>query len=57
MKIMKYSKSLMLLMIILSWFTTLLLGKSSFKRYLPAGLFSTLMVRIVNIIGGRSSLV
>lgn len=53
MKIMKYSKTLLLLMMILSWFTTPLLGKSAFKRYLPAGLFISLMVRIVNVIAKK----
>jgi hypothetical protein len=53
MKIMKYKKALLLLMMILPWFTIPLLGESSFKRYIPAGLFITLMVRIANIIAKK----
>jgi hypothetical protein len=39
MKFIKYSKSLLLLMMILTWFTVPMLGKDAFRRYLPAGLF------------------
>ncbi|MDF2791223.1 MAG: hypothetical protein K0S80_4325 [Neobacillus sp.] len=53
MKVMKYSKSLLLLIMILPWLTIPLLGKHTFKRYLPAGLFISLMVRIVNIIAKK----
>ncbi|HWO77104.1 MAG TPA: hypothetical protein VNM69_14610 [Bacillus sp. (in: firmicutes)] len=47
---MKYSKSLLLMMIILPWFTVPFLGKDTFKRYLPAGLFISLVVQIVHSI-------
>lgn len=50
---MKYSKTLWLLIIILPWFTVPLLGKSTFKRYLPAGIFISIMVRIVNVIAKK----
>jgi hypothetical protein len=53
MKFIKYSKSMLLLMIILPWFTVPLLGKNSFKRFLPAGLFISLVVRIVNFIAKK----
>ncbi|WP_096911897.1 hypothetical protein [Neobacillus jeddahensis] len=53
MKILKYSKLLLLLVMILPWGTTPLLGKSAFKRFLPAGVFISLMVRIVNIIAKK----
>jgi hypothetical protein len=53
MKIMKYSKALLLLMMILSWFTIPLLGERAFKRFLPSGLFISLMVRIVNIVAKK----
>jgi hypothetical protein len=41
------------MMMILPWFTIPWLGKSAFKRYLPAGLFISLMVRIINIIAKK----
>lgn len=50
---MKYSKSLLFIMMILPWITVPLLGKDAFKRYLPAGLFISLIVRIVNVIAKR----
>ncbi len=53
MKFLKYSKALLLLMMILPWFTVLMLGKSSFKRYLPASLFIVFVVRIVNFIAKK----
>lgn len=53
MKFMKYSKSLLVLMMILPWFSVPLLGKGDFKRFLPAGLFISLIVRIVNYIAKK----
>ncbi|MCY8231752.1 hypothetical protein [Priestia endophytica] len=53
MKFMKYSKALLLLMIILPWFSVSLLGKDAFKRFLPAGLFISLVVHIVNFIAKK----
>jgi hypothetical protein len=46
MKMMRYPKSLMVLMTIISWLSLLLLGKGAVKRFLPAGLFITLVVAI-----------
>jgi hypothetical protein len=53
MKIMKYSKLIFVLMMILPWFSLPLLGKDAFKRFLPAGLFISLVVRVVNFIAKR----
>ncbi len=53
MKIMKYSKLLLLLMMILPWFSLQLMGKSSVKRFLPAGLFISCVVRIINFIAKK----
>ncbi|MBO1514162.1 hypothetical protein [Metabacillus bambusae] len=53
MKIMKYSKVLLMMMMLLPWFTVPILGKISFKRFLPAGLFITIVVRIVNFIAKK----
>jgi len=53
MKHIKYSKSLLLLLMITPWFTVPLLGKDAFKRFLPAGLFISLVVRIVNFIAKK----
>lgn len=53
MKIMKYSKALQLLMMILPWFTIPMLGERAFKRFLPSGLFISFMVRIVNIVAKK----
>ncbi|GKU82938.1 hypothetical protein [Niallia sp. NCCP-28] len=51
--IMKHSKLLLVLMMILSWFSVPLLGKGVFKRFLPASLFMSLIVRIVNYIAKK----
>jgi hypothetical protein len=53
MKIMKYSKPLLLLIMILPWFTIPLFGERPFKRFLPSGVFISLLVRIVNIIAKK----
>lgn len=53
MEHIKYSKSLLLLVMILPWFTVPILGKDTFKRFLPAGLFISLVVRIVNFIAKK----
>ncbi|OOP67671.1 hypothetical protein BWZ43_14630, partial [Heyndrickxia oleronia] len=53
MRLFKYSKLLLLLMMILPWFTVPLMGKDAFKRFLPAGLFISLIVRIVNFIAKK----
>ena len=53
MKIMSYSKSLLVLMTILSWFSLLFFGKGAVKRFLPAGLFITLVVTIEDLIAKK----
>jgi hypothetical protein len=53
MKHLKYSKSLLLLLMILPWFSVPLLGKDAFKRFLPAGLFISLVVRMVNFVAKK----
>lgn len=53
MKPMKYSKSLLLLVMILPWFTVPILGKDAFKRFLPAGLFILIVLLIVNFIAKK----
>ncbi len=40
-------------MMILPWFSIPLLGKSAFKRFLSAGLFISMMVRLVNFIAKK----
>ncbi|WP_034332072.1 hypothetical protein [Bacillus sp. J37] len=46
MRIARYSKSLLVLMMILSWFSIPLIGKREIKRFLPAVLFITMIVSI-----------
>jgi len=53
MKFMRYSKLLLVLMMILPWFAVPLLGKGAFKRFLPASLLMSLIVRIVNYIAKK----
>ncbi|MED4455029.1 hypothetical protein [Metabacillus fastidiosus] len=53
MQYMKYSKSLLLMMMILPWFTVPLLGKNTFKRFSPAGLFISFIVAIVHFIAKK----
>jgi len=50
---MKYSKPLLLLMFVLSWLSFPLLGKESIKRFLPAGLFISLLVTIEDVIARK----
>lgn len=50
---MKYSKQLLVLMIILSWFSLPFTGKQTIKRFLPASLFMAIIVRVVNIIAKK----
>lgn len=45
----KYSKSLLLLMMLLSWASLFLFGKGNLKRFLPAGLFMLLMVTLEDL--------
>lgn len=53
MKMMKYSKIWLAMTMILPWATAPLLGKKTFKRYLPAGIFIALMVRLTNVVAKR----
>ena len=50
---MKYSKQLLVSMIIISWFSLAFAGKESIKRFLPASLFMAIIVRVVNIIAKK----
>ncbi len=50
---MKYSKPLLLLMFVLSWLSFPLIGKESIKRFLPAGLFISLIVTIEDVIARK----
>ncbi|WP_066060141.1 hypothetical protein [Robertmurraya korlensis] len=53
MRIMRYSKLLLVLMMIFSWFSIPLLGKREIKRFLPAGLFITMIVTIEDLIAKK----
>ncbi|MFP7394845.1 hypothetical protein SFC57_14790 [Niallia circulans] len=53
MKIMKYSKTLLILSMIVPWVTVPLLGKNTLKRYIAASTFIALMVRLTNIVAKR----
>lgn len=52
---MKYSKPrlLLLMMIILSWFTVPLLGKEAFKRFLPATIFISIVSKLMDAIAQK----
>ncbi|MED3574189.1 hypothetical protein [Cytobacillus praedii] len=50
---MRYSKLLLILMMILSWITIPFVGKASIKRFLPAALFMAFIVRVVNFIAKK----
>ncbi|WP_456279485.1 hypothetical protein [Bacillus sp. AK128] len=45
----RYSKSLLLLMMLISWTSLLLFGRNDFKRFLPAGLFMLVVVTIEDL--------
>lgn len=51
--IQKYSKSLLLILIILPWFSAPMLGKDAFKRFLPSSLFIICVQGIVDLIGTK----
>ncbi|MBW8347864.1 hypothetical protein K0H71_00195 [Bacillus sp. IITD106] len=53
MKLMRYNKLLLLLMLIFSWFSLLSLGKNSFKRFLPAGIFIAFVTRLENVMAKK----
>ncbi|WP_313799228.1 hypothetical protein [Cytobacillus sp.] len=50
---MRNRKLLMLLIMILPWLSTPLIGKKSFKRYFPAGLFISFMVTFESYIAAK----
>lgn len=50
---MRYPKTLLVIMMILPWFTVPLMGRRVFKRYLPAGLLMAVSVRITNAIAKK----
>lgn len=50
---MKYSKSLLMSMFVLSWLTFPLLGKNTIKRFLPAGIFISLVVAVEDVIARK----
>ncbi len=50
---MKYSKPLLLLMLVLSWLSFPLLGKDTIKRFLPAGIFISLLVTVEDVIARK----
>ncbi|MED3553310.1 hypothetical protein [Cytobacillus praedii] len=53
MRLMKYSKSLLLLIMILPWFSIPLLGKHSINRFLPSAIFMSIVVSIVHMIAEK----
>ncbi|MCB5238661.1 hypothetical protein AB1L07_25020 [Niallia alba] len=53
MKLMKYSKTLLIMTMLLPWITAPLLGKDTLKRYLPASAIMTLIVRLTNVVARR----
>ncbi|WP_245613728.1 hypothetical protein [Alkalihalobacterium bogoriense] len=50
---MKYSKLLLVLMMVFSWFSLVFLDKKSIKRFFPASLFMAIIVRMVNVIAKK----
>lgn len=50
---MKYSKLLLILMMVFSWFSLVFLDQKSIKRFFPATLFMAIIVRIVNSIAKK----
>lgn len=50
MNVMRTKKLLLVLMMIISWISVPLMGKKAIKRFLPAGLFITLVVAIEDTI-------
>ncbi|WP_246943715.1 hypothetical protein [Bacillus pinisoli] len=53
MKFPKYLKPVLVMMMILPWFSVPLIGREAFKRFLPASLFIAVIVRIVNFIAQK----
>jgi hypothetical protein len=50
---MKYSRFLLLLMMIIPWFSLPFLGKKTIKRFLPAAIFISFIVKLENYIAYR----
>ncbi len=50
---MKYSKLLLVLMMVFSWSSLVFLDKKSIKQFFPASLFMAILVRIVNYIAKK----
>ncbi|WP_211170984.1 hypothetical protein [Bacillus sp. DNRA2] len=50
---MKYSRTLLLIMMILPWFSIPLMGKRAFNQYLSTGLLMAILVRITNAIAKK----
>jgi hypothetical protein len=50
---MKNSRFLLLLMMIIPWFSLPFLGKKTIKRFLPAAIFTSFIVKLENIIAFR----
>ncbi|MFB6469497.1 hypothetical protein ACE38V_22450 [Cytobacillus sp. Hz8] len=50
---MKYSRILLLALLVVPWLTLPLLGKKTFKRFLPASLFISLVVSLESVIAKK----
>ncbi|MBS4196413.1 hypothetical protein [Lederbergia citri] len=53
MKLMRYNKLILILMMVFSWLSLLSLGKSSFKRFLPAGILIAFITRLENVMAKK----
>jgi len=53
MKVRRYLKPLLLLMMIIPWFSLPFLGKKSLKRFFPATLFIALVVTIEDVVAKK----
>jgi hypothetical protein len=53
MKNLKYAKLLLPALMVLSWFTVPLLGKNAVKRFLPASILISLVVRAESVIAKK----
>lgn len=52
-KVLRYNKAVLLIMLVVSWLSFLLLGKSSFKRFIPAGIFMAFVTRLENYVAKK----
>lgn len=50
---MKNSRFLLVIMMILPWFTLPLLGRSAIKRFLPATIFISVVTKLMNLIAKK----